>query len=52
MRIPADATIAAEKLTGYLLLPRQWDDKSKFLRQHLDGGVRFVTLKPRKQGRA
>jgi hypothetical protein len=111
MRIPADALIAAEKLTGYLLLQRPWDDKSKFLakagfdrtnpqallgalralaaeveanqdgvneygeflrtdgdlvgpnglrlavsaiwlRQHLDGRVRFVTLKPRKQRRA
>ncbi len=110
MRIPADAWIAAEKLTGYLLLQRPWDDKSKFLaqagfdrtnpeallealralaaeaeaiqdgvneygeflridgdlvgpngrrlavsaiwlRQHLDGRVRFVTLKPRKQRR-
>src|SRR6476660_9327969 len=110
MRIPADALIAAEKLTGYLLLPREWDDKSKFLakagfgrtnpenllnalrtlaaeveaiedgnneqgeffrtdgdlmaangrrlavsaiwlRQHSDGQVRFVTLKPRKQRR-
>ena len=33
MRIPADAVSAAEKLTGYLLLPRPWDDKAKFLAQ-------------------
>jgi len=33
MRIPADALIPAEKLTGYLLLPRPWDDKAKFLAQ-------------------
>jgi len=33
MRIPADAVIAAEKLTGYLPLPRPWDDKAKFLAQ-------------------
>jgi hypothetical protein len=108
VRIPADALIAAEKLTRYLLLPRPWDDKAKFLgqagfdlesperllaalrrlaseveaapdgandygeflrtdgelegpngrrlkvtaiwlRQHADGQVRFVTLKPRKE---
>ena len=107
MKVPADAWIAVEKLTGYLLVQRPWDDKSKFLaqagfdrnhpevllealralaaegeavedganeygeflridddlvgpngrrlavsaiwlRQHLDGRVRFVTLKPRK----
>jgi|SRR5580693_880221 hypothetical protein len=106
MRIPADALIPAEKLVRYLLVPRPWDDKAKFLaqagfgqgnpesllaalrglageaeavsdreneygeffrtdgilvgpngrqlrvtaiwlRQHLDGVVRFVTLKPR-----
>jgi len=33
MKIPADAVIPAEKLTGYLLLPRPWDDKAKFLAQ-------------------
>jgi len=108
MRIPADALIPAEKLTRYLLLPRPWGDKAKFLaqagfergnaeallgalrelastadstqdgendygqflrtdgelvgpngrrlavtaiwlRQHLDGQVRFVTLKPRRE---
>jgi len=31
MHIPADAEIAAEKLTHYLLVPRRLDDKSKFL---------------------
>jgi hypothetical protein len=31
MRIPANAVIATEKLTKYLLVPRAWDDKSKFL---------------------
>jgi hypothetical protein len=97
MRIPADALIPAEKLTRYLLLPRPWGDKAKFLAQagferanaeallgalralaasadsiedgendygqflrteavtaiwlrlHLDGQVRFVTLKPRRE---
>ena len=108
MRIPADALIPAEKLTLYLLLPRPWGDKAKFLaqagfvrgnaealldalrelastadafqdgendygeflrtdgelvgpngrrlavtaiwlRQHVDGKVRFVTLKPRRE---
>jgi hypothetical protein len=33
MRIPKDATIAGEKLTKYLLVQRQWDDKSGFLRK-------------------
>lgn len=33
MKIPADAVIPKEKLTAYLLVPREWDDKSKFLRQ-------------------
>jgi hypothetical protein len=33
MRIPPDATIAMEKLTAYLLVLRQEDDKSKFLAQ-------------------
>lgn len=33
MHIPADAEIAAEKLTRYLLVPRPLDDKSKFLMQ-------------------
>ncbi|HEX4128426.1 MAG TPA: hypothetical protein VHZ24_00175 [Pirellulales bacterium] len=31
MFIPADAVIAREKLTHYLLVPRPWDDKSAFL---------------------
>jgi hypothetical protein len=33
MRIPADSLIPAEKLSGYLLLPRSWDDKAKVLAQ-------------------
>jgi hypothetical protein len=33
MRIPANAVIPPEKLTHYLLKPRPWDDKSKFLAQ-------------------
>ena len=33
MRIPADAIIADEKLTRYLLVYRPFDDKSKFLAQ-------------------
>jgi hypothetical protein len=33
MKIPSDATIADAKLTGYLLVPREQDDKSKFLGQ-------------------
>jgi hypothetical protein len=41
MRIPADAVIAAEKLTRYLLRPRPWDDKSGFL-----GQVGFSTENP------
>jgi hypothetical protein len=108
MRLSADAVIPAEKLSHYLLVPRPWDDKARFLalagfdrerpeellyalrelaaqgdavsdgandygeflrvdgilvgpngrrlsvttiwlRQHLDGWVRFVTLKPRKE---
>lgn len=31
MQIPGDAVIAPEKLTQYLLVPRPWDDKSKYL---------------------
>jgi hypothetical protein len=31
MKIPAGAVIATEKLTKHLLVPRPWDDKSKFL---------------------
>jgi hypothetical protein len=31
MIIPDDAVIPLEKLTRYLLVPRPWDDKSKFL---------------------
>ena len=33
MRIPTDSVIPFEKLTRYLLIPRPWDDKSKFLAQ-------------------
>lgn len=33
MNIPADADIPFEKLAQYLLVPRPWDDKSKFLAQ-------------------
>jgi hypothetical protein len=33
MRIPPEAVIPREKLTKYLLVPREWDDKSKFLGQ-------------------
>ena len=33
MRIPDVAEIAPKKLTGYLLVPRPTDDKSKFLAQ-------------------
>ena len=33
MKIPPNAIIPASKLTDYLLAPRQWDDKSKFLAQ-------------------
>jgi hypothetical protein len=33
MKIPADAIIPSEKLTRYLLVQRDWDDKSKFLGQ-------------------
>jgi len=33
MKIPADAVIAKEKITHYLLVPRVKDDKSKFLAQ-------------------
>jgi hypothetical protein len=33
MKIPADAIIAREKLTRYLLVPRQKNDKSRFLAQ-------------------
>jgi hypothetical protein len=33
MKIPADAIIPPSKLTDYLLSPRPWDDKSKFLGQ-------------------
>ncbi len=32
MIIPEDAAIPEDKLTRYLLVPRPWDDKSKFLR--------------------
>ena len=33
MKIPSDAIIPEEKLTRYLLVPREYDDKSKFLSQ-------------------
>jgi hypothetical protein len=33
LRIPPDALVPLEKLTSYLLVPREWDDKSKFLAQ-------------------
>lgn len=31
MKLPRDVIISDEKLTHYLLAPRAWDDKSKFL---------------------
>jgi hypothetical protein len=31
VKIPPDAAIPMEKLTAYLLVPREWDDKAKFL---------------------
>ena len=31
MKIPPDATILMEKLVAYLLVSREWDDKSKYL---------------------
>jgi len=31
VRIPPDAIVPMEKLTSYLLIPREWDDKSRFL---------------------
>jgi hypothetical protein len=33
MRIPPDAIISTSKLVDYLLAPRPWDDKSKYLAQ-------------------
>jgi hypothetical protein len=33
LRIPTDAVIPEHKLTRYLLVPRPWDDKAKFLEQ-------------------
>ncbi len=33
MEVPDDAVIPEEKLTKYLLVPRPWDDKAKFLAQ-------------------
>jgi hypothetical protein len=33
VKLPSDAQIAAEKLTGYLLVKRPIGDKSQFLRQ-------------------
>jgi hypothetical protein len=51
MHIPADAEIAPEKLTHYLLVPKPLDDKAKFLRrmgftlanpQALDAAIRAL----------
>ncbi len=47
MRIPADAIIAPEKLTRYLLVERPWDDKAGFLAR---GG--FTLANPRALERA
>jgi hypothetical protein len=33
VRLPPDVIIPMEKLTAYLLVAREWDDKSKFLAQ-------------------
>ena len=33
MSVPATAVIAPAKITDYLLVPRPWDDKAKFLQQ-------------------
>ena len=33
MKIPSSAIIPDEKLTNYLLVPRPWDDKSRYLAQ-------------------
>jgi hypothetical protein len=33
VKIPPDAIIPLEKLAAYLLVAREWDDKSKFLAQ-------------------
>ena len=33
MKLPADIVIPDEKITGYLLVPKIWNDKSKFLAQ-------------------
>ena len=33
MKISEDAVIPVEKLTKYLLVPRRWDDKSRFRAQ-------------------
>jgi hypothetical protein len=33
MKLPLDAKIPVEKIKEYLLVPREWDDKSKFLAQ-------------------
>lgn len=33
MKLPVNIVIPDEKLTGYLLFPRIWNDKSKFLSQ-------------------
>lgn len=52
MQIPFDALIAPDKLTGYLLLDRPWDDESRFLAQAgftldnplaLDSAIRRLT---------
>jgi hypothetical protein len=33
LKLPKDIIIPDEKLTRYLLVPRNWDDKSKYLAQ-------------------
>ena len=33
MKIPADAKLPLEKISNYLLVAREWDDKSNFLAQ-------------------
>lgn len=52
MQIPPDAIIPPSKLTDYLLKPRPWDDKSKFLAQagfaagcpeELEAAIRLTT---------
>ena len=33
MKLPPESEIPSEKITAYLLVAREWDDKSKFLAQ-------------------